>query len=398
MSSISGKYCIVGIGNTAFVRNAGRSTLSMVCEAVGAALKDSGLTSKDIDGMVSSGHGDSATTAAVATAMGMRLNFFLDMDGGGGSSESLIAMAASLIEAGVCKTMVVYRGLTGGSGRRIGQKPGDRIDTHFRTQWGWTVPVQWFAIPAMRYLHETGTTTRAFGEIAVTHRYHASLNPKALRREPITLEDHQQSRWIAKPFRLLDCCQETDVAGALIITTRDRAYDLKQRPVYIMNAVGRGGTPNQAWPLCNPVIYESGGQYMRERLFGGAGISLGDLDLVSMYDAFTYEALYQYETWGFCGHGEAGEFVKNGRTRIDGELPTNTSGGLLSEGYIHGLNLILENVRQLRHQADDACPGWREGKHTYDRARGCRQVRDAHLAASLASIEERASGLILRSA
>ncbi len=161
----------------------------------------------------------------------------------------------------------------------------------------------------------------------------------------------------------------------MIVTSRERAFDLKQPPVFIMGAVARTMAPNQEWMPGNPVIYRSGAYWARDRLFGAAGVTRADVDLVSMYDAFTYEALRAYEAWGFCGDGEAKDFIANGRTRIDGALPTNTGGGLLSEAYLHGLNLVLENVRQLRHRADDACPGWREGKHSYDRAAGCRQVR-----------------------
>ncbi len=396
MASLSDKYCIVGVGNTAFTSNSGRSTLSLVCEAVRNALEDAGLDAKDVDGMTSFNHLDCASGGAVATAMGMRLNYFMDV-GGGGATEALIAHAMSLLEAGMCKTMVIFRGMNGRSGRRMGKAPGGRPDAEFRQSWGWTAPVQWFGMSAMRYLHDTGTTTRAFAEIAVNHRYHASLNPKAMRRELISVEDHQNSRWIAKPFRALDCCQETDGAGALIITSRERACDLRQPPVYLMSAVARTMAPNQEWMSGNPVIYKSGAHWARERLFGMAGVSQEDMDFVSMYDAFTYEALKAYEAWGFCGEGEAKDFIANGRTRLDGVLPTNTSGGLLSEGYLHGLNLVLENVRQLRHRTDDACPGWREGKHTYDRSKGCRQIRKASLAASLQCVEEYSNGVIMRS-
>ena len=397
MGNLTDKYCIVGIGQTAFMTNSGRSTLSLVCEAMKKAMNDAGLSASDIDGITSFGHGDCAGAAAVATAMGLRPNYYMDVDGGGSSTEALITHAIGLLEAGACKCIAIYRGQNGRSGRRMGQQPGDRPDSQFRQHWGWTAPVQWFAMPAMRYLRDTGTSTRAFADIAVTHRYHASLNPKAMSRDPITVEDHQNSRWIAKPFRLLDCCRESDNAGVLIITSRERAFDLKQPPVFIMSAVARTTTPNPAWTFSNPVLHRAGGHYSKQRLFGQAGVSPKDLDFVSLYDAFTYECLLQYETWGFCGYGEAGEFVKDGRTRLDGVLPTNTGGGLLSEGYVHGLNLVLENVRQLRHRADDACPRAHEGIHTYDRSKGCRQVKRANLAASLASIEENSSGVILRS-
>ena len=397
MGTLTDKYCIVGVGQTAITRSSGRSTLSLVCEAVKNAINDAGLQPRDIDGMTSFGHNDCAHSGEVATAMGMRLNYYMDVEGGGSSTEALVTHSIGLLEAGACKTIVIYRGMNGRTGRRMGRQPGDRPDSQFRSHWGWTTPAQWFAVTAMRYLRDTNTTTEAFADIAVTHRYHASLNPKALRRDLITIEDHQRSRWVVKPFRLLDCCQETDNAGAIIVTSRERAFDLRQPPVFIMSAVARTMAPRQEWHFANPIIYRGGGFYSRDRLFGTAGVSQKDLNLVSLYDAFTWEALLQCEAWGFCGYGEAKDFVKDGRTRIDGELPCNTSGGLLSEGYMHGHNLVVENVRQLRHRADDACPQWREGRHTYDRNAGCRQVKNARLAASLASIEVTSSGVIMRS-
>ncbi len=265
-----------------------------------------------------------------------------------------------------------------------GQIPGGPIpvatasdDNQFLMGWGWTTPAQRFGMSAMRYLRDTGCTTKAFAEIAVAHRYHASLNPKAIHRSPITIEDHQRSRWVVKPFRLLDCCQETDVSAAIIVTSRERAYDLRHPPVFIMGGYARTMTESPQWNYSRPVLHYVAGNYGWKRAFGMAGISHSDVDFVSCYDAFTFTTLIQLEANGFCGPGEAGEFVKGGRLQIDHELPSNLSGGHLSEGYTHGVQMVIENVRQLRHRADDACPGWREGKHTYDRSKGCRQVRNA---------------------
>ncbi|MGH7964655.1 MAG: thiolase C-terminal domain-containing protein, partial [Candidatus Binatia bacterium] len=270
-------------------------------------------------------------------------------------------------------------------------------DNQFWIPWGWTSPAQWFGMTAMRYLRDTGTTTESFAEIAVAHRYHASLNPKAVMRTPITIADHQRSRWVVKPFRLLVCCLETAVSAALIVTSRERAYDLRQPPVFIMGGVGRTSTPTPAWNYSRPEIHYWAGNYARKRLFGMAGISQKDVNLISGYDAFTFTTLIQLEAYGFCGKGEAGEFVKGGRLQIDHELPSNLSGGHLSEGYTHGISMVIENVRQLRHRADDACPGWAEGKHTYDRKAGCRQVRNAKIAACLAwSTDTTGSAAILR--
>lgn len=409
MGSLTDKCCIVGLGQTPFMRPSNRTTLSMACEAIRNAMDDAGLRPDEIDGMTSyqgGAGGDSTTAAHIASALGLRLNYATEMLGGGSATEMLIAHAIGLIDAGYCKTVVVFRSMNGRSGRRYGgQTPGGPVpatpaagDGQFMVPYGFTSPPQLFAMSAMRYLRDTGATTRAFAEIAVAHRYHASLNPKALMRTPIGIEDHQRSRWVAKPFRLLDCCLETDVASALIITSRERAYDLKQPPVFIMGGTARTFTPNPAWNYSRPEIHYQAGHYARQRLFGMTGVTHKDIDLVSCYDAFTFTTLIQLEAYGFCEKGEGGDFVAGGRLLIDHELPCNLGGGHLSEGYTHGLNLVAENVRQLRHRADDACPGWAEGKHTYDRRAGCRQVKNARIAASIGwRTETGGSSLILRS-
>jgi acetyl-CoA acetyltransferase len=301
--------------------------------------------------------------------------------------------------------MVIFRSMNGRSGRRMGgQTPGGPIpvanaegDAQFNMGWGWTTPAQRFGMSAMRYLHDTGCTTKAFAEIAVAHRYHATLNPKAIHRSPITIEDHQRSRWIVKPFRLLDCCQETDVSVAIIVTSRERAYDLRHPPVFIMGGYARTLTDSPQWNYSRDEIHYVAGNYGWQRAFGMAGISHQDVDFVSCYDAFTFTTLIQLEANGFCGKGEAGEFVKGGRLQIDHELPSNLSGGHLSEGYTHGVQMVIENVRQLRHRADDACPEWAQGKHTYDRKAGCRQLRKADICYGMGwGWENMASCLVLR--
>ncbi len=374
MGSISEKYCIVGVGETPHMRPSGRTTLSMACEAVKKAMDDAGLKPRDIDGMTSYQFSDSCSSDSVAAALGIRLNYSHEILGGGTSTEALVGKAIGLIEAGYCKVMVIFRSMNGRSGVRMGgqapEGPAPPVQARgydqFAMHWGATSPAQYFAPLAMRYLRDSGATTEAFAEVAVAHRYHASLNPKAWFRTPLTIEEHQRSRWIVKPFRLLDCCLETDVAAAIIVTSRERAYDLRQPPVFIMGGLARSNL-----------------QTPGNRLFAMAGVSPKDVDLVSAYDAFTWTALLLLEYYGFCGKHEAPDFVKGGRLQIDRDLPANLSGGHLSEGYTHGVAMVIENVRQLRHRADDACPGWAEGKHSYDRKRGCRQVRNARIAVSM---------------
>lgn len=405
MGALTDKYCVVGVGETAHSKWSGRTTLSMACEAVKRAVEDAGLRLPEVDGMTSYMAGmDSSPAQHVATALGMRLNYSLDIMGGGSSTEALVAHAVGLLEGGYCNVMVIFRSMNGRSGLRMGgQSPTGPAqparaagDGQWQMPWGWTSPAQRFAMSAMRYLRDTGATTRHFAEVAVAHRYHASLNPKAIMRTPITLEDHQASRWVVKPFRLLDCCLETDVSAALVITRRERAFDLRQPPVFIKGGTARTMADSPAWNYSRPTIWKVAGNYGRERLFGMSGVRPRDVDLVSSYDAFTFTTLIQLEAYGFCGPGEAGPFVEGGTLRIDGKLPSNLSGGHLSEGYTHGISMVIENVRQLRHRVDDACPRWAAGVHSYDREQGCRQVRQAALAACLGwGTETMSSSLIL---
>jgi acetyl-CoA acetyltransferase len=406
MGALSGKYCIVGVGETQFMKASNRTPLSMACEAVKNAMDDAGLTARDIDAITSFQIADSIDVTNVAQALGIRMNYGAVAFSGGSTTEALVAHAIGLIEGGYCNTVAFFRSMNGRTGRRMGgQAPGGVVppsraegDAQFYMPWGFTTPGQHFATSAMRYLHDFGATTRSFAEVAAAFRYHAGLNPKALLRAPMTIEDHQRSRWVAKPFRLLDCCLETDVAAAFIVTSRERAYDLRQPPVVILGGSARTYADNPAWNHSRPRTYIQAGNYARQRVWGMSGIRPADIDVLSIYDAFTYTVLLQLEAYGFCGIGEAAEFVKGGRLRIDHELPTNLSGGHLSEGYAHGLALVNEVVRQLRHRADDACAGWAEGKHSYDRQAGCRQVSDARFGACLGwGTETRGSSLILSS-
>jgi acetyl-CoA acetyltransferase len=211
-----------------------------------------------------------------------------------------------------------------------------------------------------------GTTTLDFAHLAVTQRQHAVLNKKAMMRKPISIEDHQNSRWIIYPFRLLDCCQETDGAVALVVTSAERARHLRHNPVYIMGgACGRGGRD------------EGDGGVTAARVFEGAGVSPKDVDVAEVYDNFTFLCMKHLVDFGLAPEGEVGAWVREGHNGLDGDLPVNTHGGLLSEAHFMGLNHVVEAVQQLRDEgvADDLC----EGPHTYDRAT-CRQVRDPEIA------------------
>jgi acetyl-CoA acetyltransferase len=363
----------------------------MACEAISNAIADSGLEIKDIDGMTSYQVMDSCSSNHVSNALGMRLNYSLDIIGGGSSPEALIAHTIGLLEGGYCKAMVIFRSMNGRTFLRMGgQAPTGPAaptvsagDAQFSNYFGMTTPAQMFGMSCMRHMHEYGTTSSQLGEIAKAHRYHATLNPKAYFKTPITIEDHQNSRWISKPFHLLDCCLETDVACAMVIVAREQAMNLRHPPVFIMGGTARTMSQSPAWLWGRPKINVHSSIHARNRAFGMSGISHKDVDIISSYDAFTYTTLLQFEGYGFAPHGEGGDFVSGGRIMIDGELPSNLSGGHLSEGYTHGIQMVVENVRQLRGRADDYCENWMEGEHTYDRSKGCRQTHQPEIAMCL---------------
>jgi acetyl-CoA acetyltransferase len=377
------------------MRPSNRTTLSMALEATKNACADAGLDPQQIDGITSYNAMDSTSGMAIATALGMRLNYQVDIMGGGSSTEALIAHAVGLLEGGYCNYMLIFRSMNGRSGRRMGgQAPSGPMPPmpvsspgSFGLLYGFTTPAQMFGMSCMRYMRDYNLKPEALGKIAMAHRKHAMLNPKSIMRSngPITLEDYFSSRWVSKPFRLLDCCLETDVAAALIITSRERAYDLRHPPVFIMGGTARTMADNPAWNYSRDVIHHVAGFYGRNRMFGMSGIRPEEVNLTSSYDAFTFTTLIQLEAYGFVPRGEAGPYVLAGNLEIDhpGGRPNNLSGGHLSEGYTHGISMVIENTRQLRHRADDFCPRWAEGIHTYDRSKGCRQVKNANIAACL---------------
>ena len=214
--------------------------------------------------------------------------------------------------------------------------------------------------------------------VKVVHSEHASNNPKAYYKKRYTVDDVLSSRIICKPLHLLDCCVETDNATAIIVTSAERAHDLRHTPPLIRGIVGRCSKPRMDMHYQPARSRASAGYYAKDILWPNAGVGPEDVDATGAYDAFTFTSMLQLEDYGFCKKGEGGEYVSSGITRLGGKRPNNTSGGHLCEGYTHGMNMVIENVRQLRHDVDDSCPIGPDGKrqHTYDyREGGCRQVQ-----------------------
>jgi acetyl-CoA acetyltransferase len=360
---------IVGVGQTEFSKAAGRSETQLACEAIGAALSDAGLTTADVDGLVSYTI-DPVEETELVRALGIpEIAWSSRVPYGGGGSQGVLLHAAAAVATGAARAVVVYRAIKARSGRRFGRASGDPSPTsaHSGTtasQWcypyGVLTPASWMALNAVRYMHTYGVTTEDFGRAIVQLRDYAAKNPAAhFHGRPITLDDHQASRWIAEPaIRLFDCCQETDGAVAMVVVAAERAGD-SPAPVAIAAAASAGlfesevASDHYLADLARVDVCEA----MARRLFPAAGVDRRDIDVAMIYDAFTPILFMQLEALGFCGPGEAKGFVADGHLGPTGDLPTNTNGGLIGEGYIHGLNLTLEAVKQIRGTSVNQVPG-----------------------------------------
>ena len=363
---LSGKAAIVGIGQTEFSKESGRSELQLACEAVKAAIDDAGLAPNEVDGMVTFTM-DSNTEVAIARATGIgELKFFSKIHHGGGAACATVQQAAIAVATGVADCVVAYRAFNERSGQRFGQvqprlvdnADSTGVDNSFSYPHGLSTPAAQVAMIAKRYMHLSGATSRDFGVVSVADRKHAANNPKAyFYHKPITLEEHQNSRWIAEPLRLLDCCQETDGAVAIVVTSAERAKDLQHRPVIIV-AASQGASADQ-YSMVSYYRPELGLPEMGlvgRQLWAQSGLGPTDMQTAILYDHFTPFTLIQLEELGFCGRGQAKDFIAEGAIEMGGRLPINTHGGQLGEAYIHGMNGIAEGVRQLRGTSVNPVP------------------------------------------
>src|SRR5687767_14371958 len=403
MANLRDKYCIVGVGETEYSRDSGRTTRATAVEAVRKAILDAGLKNTDVDGMMSYQNGDSTFSNWVSGDLGIRTNFYMDVVGGGSSTEALVGLAMGAIEAGMCKTVAIFRAMNGYTEVRIGGT-GARSAAPVRGQdlaqvpFGMRSAGQSFAPTFMRHMYDYGTTSEQVAHVKVAHSKHASQNPKALLKQRVTVADVVGSRWICKPLHLLDCCLETDNATAIIVTSAERAKDLRRRPAHILGVAGRVSKPRTDFHWATGPISRVAGYYAKDIVFGQAGIGPEDVHVTGSYDAFTFTTMLQLEDYGFCKKGEGGQYVSSGIIELGGKRPNNTSGGHLCEGYTHGMSMVIENVRQLRGTVDDYCPGAAKGDHTYDYAPArCRQVRDPEITMNLGwAMPPTGSALILR--
>ncbi|WP_411134478.1 lipid-transfer protein [Streptomyces sp. C10] len=349
--SLGGRAAIAGIGATEFSKDSGRSELQLAVEAVRAALDDAGLTPADVDGLVTFTM-DTNPEITVAQAAGIgELSFFSRVHYGGGAACATVQQAALAVATGIAEVVVCYRAFNERSGRRFGSGVQQREPSAEGAALGWNLPfglltpASWVAMAAQRYLHTYGLTPDAFGPVAVTDRRYAARNPAAyFHNKPITLADHAASRWIVEPLRLLDCCQETDGAQAIVVTSPERARALPQPPALITAAAQGAGRAQEQMTS----FYRDGLTGLPEmnvvarQLWRTAGLTPAEIDVAILYDHFTPFVLMQLEEFGFCAPGEASDFV------AADTLPLNTHGGQLGEAYLHGMNGIAEAVRQLR--------------------------------------------------
>ncbi len=356
---------IVGIGQTEFSKAAGRSETQLAAEAIVAALADAGLTTADVDGLVSYTIDPVEETELVRTLGIPEIHFSSRVPYGGGGSQGVLLHAASALVSGIADVVVAYRAVKARSGERFGRAAvgGRGTSSHsgstamqWCTPYGVLTPASWMSLNSVRYMHAYGVSSEDFGRAVVQFREYAANNPNAhFYRKPITLEDHQASRWIAEPaIRLFDCCQETDGSVALVITPADRA-SASDEPILIGAAAQAGLFEEEIASnhYAKDIAVMEGCAAMADRLFEGHGFERSDIDVAMIYDAFSPMFFLQLEALGFCSPGEAKDFIADGNLGPQGSLPCNTNGGLIGEGYIHGLNLTTEAVRQLRGQSSN---------------------------------------------
>jgi len=379
----SRRACIVGVGETPYAKRGGSAEREYVLalRAILAAVADAGLAPADVDGLApfSDERSNPWTLSGDLGLAELRFASLTAIPGGGGGCGALIE-AAMAVETGQAETVVVYRSLCQGQFARIGRMMAPRLDddgppalaeaametdalSAFTAPFGVLGPSIMFALPMRRHIEVYGTTTEQLGHVAVTQRAYAARNPRSVMGAvPLTLEDHQASRMVADPYRLFDCCLETDGACAVVVTTAERAADLAQPAVVVL--AGTEGTDggHLGGPMANAGTTADdyttgGGRSVARRLFAMAGVTPADVDVAQLYDNFSGQVLFGLEDFGFCDPGESGPLAASGALGPGGSLPTNTAGGNLSEAYMQGLNHVIEGVRQLRGQSTSQVEG-----------------------------------------
>lgn len=349
-----GNVVIAGIGHTAFGRLEGRSPLSLIVEAVGAAVSDAGIEKDMIDGVMvkfPTSAPQFMFGSHVAEALGLQPRLGGVWDQGGAANIGLITHASFAIEAGMCDVAVVCFADNPKTGNRQNYgRPHGADAIH-----GWYGTAAGYGMIARRHMAEYGTTREHLGSVAIASRRHGAANPNAQLRKPLDMDGYLASKPIVSPILRDDCALISDGGAAVILMSAERARELKiAKPVPILG-LGQGNT---SWNVAQrPDLTTTMATVSGQRAFDMAGLGPKDIDVAQIYDCFTITVLMTLEDYGFCRKGEGGEFVSGGRIEIDGEFPVNTSGGLLSETGMPGLQLVIEGVRQMRGEANLQVPG-----------------------------------------
>lgn len=362
-----GSTALAGVGMTELTKASGRSVMSLATEACRSAVEDAGLELSDVDGIVSfSFNNDSVSSQGVATSLALPAPRYLsDVSLGGQAPAFLVMQAAAAIETGMARNVLVFRALNGRSGQRVGSTRAPGLAPSFRYPFGFTAYPQFIAMWARRFLIETGGDETDLGAVAVAQRLWAIDNERAIRRKPLSIEEYLDSPMIADPFRAADCTTEADGACAVLVTSRERAADMRHDPVVIEGAAygtGKRSGLDAGDALLWPDMTRNYTHEIADELWGGAGIGPQDVDMAQLYDCFSSSVLLAMEGLGLADRGGAAELIRSGATSPGGRLPVNTNGGLLAEGYLHGMNTIAEAIQQLQG---------RSGVRTVDGAETC---------------------------
>jgi acetyl-CoA acetyltransferase len=352
------RAAIAGVGYTEFTAGTEKSILALALQACSSALADAGLDRREVDGIASFMvlH-DSVPTQGIATGLGLdQLRFSLDLDLGGQAPCHLVAQAAAAVTSGQADTVLVYRAMKGRSGARVGSMEFSGAGGQFRYPIGYGAYMMYVAMWAQRFLYETGQDSADLAAVAMAQRCYSKTNPRAMRRRPLTAEDYWNSPMVVEPFRAADCTVEVDGACAVVVTSLERARDLRHPAAVVAAGSYRAG-PRPGLDIGDHLSWRDYSRnyttWLAPDLYRQAGVTPDDVGFAEIYDCFTSTVLMGLEGMGLCDRGESGAFVRSGGTAIGGRLPTNTHGGLLSEGYLHGMNTVAEAVLQVQGRGGD---------------------------------------------
>jgi acetyl-CoA acetyltransferase len=362
-----GRTAIAGVGYTPFTRRSEKSVLDLAAEACRNAIADAGLDPRAVDGVASfSVLSDSVPSQSVGTVLGLPTQtYVLDLQLGGQAPSFMITHAAMAVDCGLANYVVAYRALNGSSGIRVGSSQFGGPAAQYRYPIGFTAYPQYMAMWARRYMIETGATEDDLAAVPMQQRQYAAANDRAILRTPLTLEQYYATKYVAEPFRVPDCTREVDGACAVLVTSLDNARRLRQPPAVIQGAAYACG-PRSGLDIGDGLLWPDYSRnytsFLADDLWASAALRPADVTFAEIYDCFSSTVLLGLEGLGLVDRGQAGSFVRSGATARGGQLPVNTNGGLLCEGYLHGMNTLAEAVLQIQGRAgarqvprNDAC-------------------------------------------